>query len=214
MKAERFPANVLNVTLFGKQCDWHPYPTVQNWKDSCEKELDLGGFPWTQIFNAKFSGKKVYCSKAYSEQEPFCMLQLLAHLAFFTSTLNPTAFLSWAERFPVRCIWGPKLPLQNIRYNQWVSPAWAGFMLDPVMPGTGRSPNGTFCFPLQGQLWRLVGAAGHLLILAQQSPEGAQMSTWMCPFTSIIVSSLPFHTPSAASQIFALKAPNLLLMLL
>lgn len=196
MKAERFPANVLNVTLFGKQCDWHPYPTVQNWKDSCEKELDLGGFPWTQIFNAKFSGKKVYCSKAYSEQEPFCMLQLLARLAFFTSTLNPTAFLSWAERFPVRCIWGPKLPLQNIRYNQWVSPAWAGwFYVGSRDARHGEKPKWSLLLPSPGAALEACGSSW-------SPPHLGTAEPWGCPdehvdvpiyFHYSLISSFP-HT--------------------
>lgn len=77
--------------------DFLPHPTVQNWKDSCKKELDLGDFPWTQIFNARFSGKKVYCSKAYSEQEPFCVLQLLACLAFSLPELILLHLFPWQK---------------------------------------------------------------------------------------------------------------------
>lgn len=200
--------------------DFLPHPTVQNWKDSCEKELDLGDFPWTQTFNARFSGKKVCCSKAYSEQEPFCVLQLLACLAFFTSGMNPTAFVSLAERFPGHAFKDPSCPFRTSdTTNGFLQPELDDFMLDAVMPGTGRSPQmepfASLSRGSSGGLWEQLVTSSSWHAQGKQSStcKALKVPRWAhgCARFHYNLSSFPH---SAASQIFAPKVPNLLLMLL
>lgn len=185
-------------------------------KTVVKKSLILEAFPGPRFLMQNSLEKRFIAQKPTQSKNPFACCNCWHVLPFSLPHLILLHFFPGQKDSQLGGFEDPSYPFRTSDTTSgFLQPELDGFMLDPVMPGTGRSPNGAFCFPLQGQLWRLVGAAGHLLILAQQSPEGAQMSTWMCPFTSIIVSSpLPFHTPSAASQIFALKAPNLLLMLL
>lgn len=117
-----------------------------------EKKIDFGDFPWTQFFNEKFSGKEVYCSKPTQSKNPFGMPQLLACIAFFTSKINLTVFVSLAERFSIHVFKNPSYPFRTSAITTgFLWPKLYVFILDPVMPGTGRSQNVALHLPLSSQ---------------------------------------------------------------
>lgn len=111
-KAERFPASVVNVSLFGKQCWLTSLSNCAKLKRQLKKKIDFGDFPWTQFFNEKFSGKEAYCLKPTQSKNPFACYNLPC-IAFFTSEINLTVFIFLAERFLVHVFKNPSYPFRT-----------------------------------------------------------------------------------------------------
>lgn len=105
-KADRFPASVLNVTLFGKQC-WLPsLSNCAKLKRQLKKRLILEIFPEPN-FLMKNSLEKRFIAQSLLRARTLFMPQLLAFIALFTSKINLTVFVFLAERFWVHVFKNP-----------------------------------------------------------------------------------------------------------